>query len=190
MHNIETYTYPATKSKKTITAELDEHVAFETRYESQGHGCTGGIRWDDTTICLTEEEAEKWIKSHDKGWYDCLAVKYQQPISDGKSAKLAELQKKSQEAFDAYIEKDHELYPQTRTSAFIGCSKCGSKLATKLLRSNHCPVCRADLRPDTTLKAIAAAEAKWQKAVKAHQDYINTHNKKELYWLVKIEYHT
>ena len=61
---------------------------------------------------------------------------------------------------------------------------------SQYLSGNFCPICHADLRPESTLKSIATAQNKWKKAQRERENYINTHGTKEINWLVKIEYHT
>lgn len=78
---------------------------------------------------------------------------------------------------------------------YIGCRHCGSKIARKHLRNNNCPVCGADLRPESTLKAIASAYDSYNKANNRLQEEIKKENAKkrdkaEIRWLVKVEYHS
>ena len=186
MHNIEYYDYKETVNKKAIQAELDDYVEHKTWEE--GGGDTAGIRWNDNVVCESYDAAKKWIEKHDQGWYDCLAVKYLSPVTN--RLDLKEYDDKVKEAYNVYFKRDKAIYPKTRTSEFIGCSKCKSRLATAMLRGNFCPVCGFDLRPESTLKAIETAINKWKKAQEARQEYINKHSKKETRWLVKIEYHT
>ncbi len=187
-HNIEHYDYHENVSKNQVQKDLDTYVSHCTWQE--GGGGIDPIRWNDF-ICEDYDSAVKWIEKHDKGWYDCLAVKYKEPIrTKEKSAKVIELEKKVSETGKLYNDRCNVLYPKTRTSEYIGCGKCGSRLASKYLNTNHCPVCHADLRPETTLKAIAAAKAKWNRAQDSLFEYIKNHSKKEIRWLVKIEYHT
>ena len=186
MHNIEHYNYPEKVNKKEVQAELNDYVSHETWQE--GGGGIDPIRWNDY-VCSSYKEAEEWIKKHDKGWYDQVAVKYYSPIKT-KTAKVDELEVKILDSYRIYTERNNACYPKTRTSEFIGCSKCKSRLATKYLSGNFCPVCHADLRPESTLKSIIAAENKWKNAVKMREEYIDKHSKKEIRWLVKIEYHT
>ena len=186
MHNIEHYNYPITANKNEILAELSTMVEHETWRE--GGAGIRAIRWNDF-VCQNYEEAEKWIESHDKGFYDQLAVKYWSPMPF-RNEKTKELSQKIDEANKEYYAKNAELYPKTRTSEFIGCGMCKSKLATKHVKSNFCPVCGKDLRPETNLKRIAAAKTKLENARKKYNEYIDKHAKKELRWLVKIEYHT
>ena len=186
MHNIEHHDYKENVNKNEVWAELNDYVEHCT-WEEGGNGIER-IRWNEH-ICNSYEEAQEWIKQHDRGWYDQLAVKYYSPVAQ-KSAKIDELNNKIKETYDIYSKRNNACYPKTRTSEFIGCGKCKSRLASQYLQGNFCPVCRADLRPDTTLKSIASAKAKWENAQKAKKDYVDKHSKKEIRWLVKIEYHT
>lgn len=73
-HNIRHLSYHCSVSQRKVQNSLDDFVASE----DYGEGATGlpsPIRWIDY-ICKNREEAEEYIKSHDRGWYDSLAVKY------------------------------------------------------------------------------------------------------------------
>ena len=187
MHNIEYYDYRENVDKKAVQADLDEHVSHET-WQEGGAGLEP-IRWNNY-VCKNEEEARKWIEEHDSGWYDQLAVKFYDPIRGEKSPKIDELDARIQETYKVFRDRSNVIYPKIRTSEFIGCSNCGSRLASKFLNRNTCPVCNKDLRPETMLKSIEAARTKWQKAQENKKEYIEKHSKKEIRWLVKIEYHT
>lgn len=186
MHNVEHYDYNERVNKKEVQAELSDYVSHQTWAEG-GSGIEP-IRWNDF-VCKDYEEAKKWIELHDKGWYDQLAVKYYSPICT-KSAKTDELDKKIMDAYKVFNERNSVCYPKTRTTEFIGCGNCKSRMATKYLKGNSCPICHTDLRPETMLKSIAAARTKWENAQKNKAEYVDKHSKKEIRWLVKIEYHT
>lgn len=184
MHNIQHYIYQENVDKKKVFAELQNYVEHECWQEG---GSLDHIRWETYPVLESQEEAEKWIEKNDRGWYDNLAVRFKRPVRTNMPTKFDEKIKK---AYENYSSKNSVVYPKTRTSEFIGCAKCKSKLAREHLNTNFCPVCRADLRPETTIAAIKAAEAKWRKVQQEKTDYINKHAKKEVCWLVKIEYHT
>ena len=186
MHNIEYYTYPEKSDKRKIYRDLNDYVEYETRHE--GGSSLENIRWNDF-VCSSYDDANDGIKNHDRGWYDQLAVKYMSPVEQ-KSKKLDELDSKIKEAYEVYAKRNAVVYPKTRKSEFIGCGNYKSRLATRHLTGNFCPVCRADLRPETTLESIAAAKNKWENAKDNRANYVNNHSKKEINWLVKIEYHT
>lgn len=82
-------------------------------------------------------------------------------------------------------------------SAYVSCKNCGSKLASSYFGGrlgNNCPICGADLRPESTLTAINNAKANAEKAKKelrVEEKKINNKSKKnaKVVWLVKTEYH-
>ena len=187
-HNIEHFTYPEKVDKNKVQKELDHYAAMEDWQE----GCTGlyrKIRWIDGRVYGSYEEAEEVIKKLDRGDYDQLAVKYDE-YHKPKDDKSTELANKLLAAGDEYRKRDFAVYPRSVTSAFIGCKKCGSKLAREYLRTNSCPVCRTDMRPEYILKSIQAAKNKMERVQKEVSDYAKRKGTKEIMWLVKIEYHT
>ena len=188
-HNVEYFNYPEKVDKKRVQQELDNYAAAQDWQE----GCQGpyhDIRWLDGTIYANYDEAEKAIEKMDKGNYDQLAVKFCYSNTVFTDAKRQELDRKRSEAITEARRRECKVYPKTLSSAFLGCKKCGSRLKISYLTSNFCPVCKEDLRPEYILKSIRAADAKLESATKKLCDYIEKHSKKEVRWLVKIEYHT
>lgn len=72
-HTIQHYDYPVNVDKKKVEQELANYVAKRC-FQEGGH--LSKIRWIDSEPCANEDEAYKKIESLDKGWYDCIAVKY------------------------------------------------------------------------------------------------------------------
>lgn len=189
MHNIEYRTYAENVNRDWVQKELDHYVAVADYQED----CTGlgkAIRWlDGIAICGDRQMAETVIEQNDRGWYDCLAVKYLEPVRSFNDKKLEQLQQKRRDALDAYHKKD-AVWVRGLKAEYVGCRKCGSKMKREYIRTNRCPLCGSDLRPESTLKAVEVAKTKADKAVGACEAYVNTKAKKEVKWLVKIEYHT
>lgn len=190
MHNIDYRSFPENVDKKKVKAEIDDYVAHED-WQEGASGLSSPIRWYETTPpCADYDDAKAFIDAHDNGWYDNLAVRYfkHNPVSGNKKK---ELEDKVNLAREKSNRLSSALYPQTLKSEFIGCKDCGSKLARRLLKTNFCPVCRADLRPETTLSAIRAADEKLKKAQDALCTYVKAHRTvNKIMWLVKYEYHT
>ena len=184
-HNIEYRDYKENTDKKKIYEELNNYVEHAT-WQEGGSGIDH-ISWNDH-VCESYEAAKDWIEKHDKGWYDCLAVKFERPIRGTYDTK--KFDEKIRETCAVCTERSSVIYPKTRTSEFIGCDKCKSRLARTYLNRNYCPVCGNDLRPESMLKSITTATEKWKKAMMAKDEYVRKHSKKEIRWLVKIEYHT
>ena len=77
---------------------------------------------------------------------------------------------------------------KNRKSEYIGCPKCGSKLFREYLKAEFCPLCRTDLRSQTTLEALANFDKRREKV----QDQLEAEKEKqngEVRWLIKYEYH-
>lgn len=73
MHQVCIWDFPSKKSKNAIYKECDRYATFNGDYNS---GLAGsGMRFNDT-ILKNREEAERWIKLNDSGWYDNLAIRY------------------------------------------------------------------------------------------------------------------
>lgn len=189
MHNIEYFTYDENVKRDWVQKKLDHFVSCET-YQEGGHGLGQNIRWlESVGVCENYDEAEQCIKDHDRKWYDQLAVRYYEPARGFTDKRVEELRAKERAACDAYHAKDC-VWANGLKAGFVGCRHCGSKIRRELLRTNRCPVCTKDLRPDTVLKAVQTAKERWEKAGKTVDEYINKHAKKTVKWLVKIEYHT
>ena len=187
-HNINHYVYPRFVNKKQVQKELDNYVAHED-WQEGCRGLTQPIRWLEDKVYGSEEEAHEAIKRLDRGWYDQLAVLFQQneePHDD----RIRALRVKCAEAGDEFRRRDQLLYSQAVKSAYIGCKQCGSRLARNYLKVNSCPVCHAELRPEHMLKSVSAAKAKWEKAKQDVEEYKKKKGAKKVCWLVKIEYHT
>ena len=192
-HNIRHAVYPEDVDKKAVESEWNEKVKHIC-YEEGGGGLLHSIRWLDH-ICKDEEEAEEYIKSHDKGWYDQLAVKFREYPKLEPSKTLLTLRKRrtaEQEKYSSYV-KAHSV--STFKAEYIGCPQCGSKLKKELLRGDWCPLCRAELRSKTTNETITRYSNKiceLDKQIRAEEKKMEEKNIKntKIKWLVKIEYHT
>ena len=75
-HNIRYLDYHCSVSKKAVQKSLDNYVAHED-YDEGAVGLPNPIRWIDH-LCKNSDEAYEYIESHDRGWYDSLAVQYKQ----------------------------------------------------------------------------------------------------------------
>lgn len=192
-HEIRYGTYPLNCNKAGVQADWDEVVGHED-YQEGASGLPSGIRWLDVTL-PSYEEAKEYIEKHDRNWYDCLAVKYLDFSKVPPNKKVEELAAKVLTLTNRYREKMNEFHFANVKSEFIGCKTCGSKIARKHLRGNRCPVCSADMRPESTLNSIAAAKAAVEKAEANLAEEKRKYQKKcedkaEVKWLVKVEFHT
>ncbi len=189
MHNVILWDYSINCNKREVQAECDHYAAMEDWQE----GCSGvePIRWLENEVCLTRDDAEKRIDELDKGWYDCLAVKYRVPKT---SKTLKNAKQRSRQANQALTELKSKLEDELKNakSAMIGCKSCKSSIARKYLKTTRCPVCHAELLSPTALGRIESAKARLDKALGAviEAEKANSKKSSEMRWLVKFEYHT
>lgn len=78
---------------------------------------------------------------------------------------------------DDFIET-HSIH--RRSSTYIGCPECGSKLYLGYIKGEKCPLCNTDLRPKSTIEKIKWYDKKTKECRK----------NKEKCWLAKIEWHS
>ena len=190
-HNIKYFEYKEDVNRKKVEASLDKFVAHEDREE----GCCGlnsPIRWiENCGVLDSYDEALDYIKSHDKGWYDSLAVRYRQ-FDGKKTASLKKAEEKACVAKKKYIDLTNRFHFADIKADFIGCRNCGSKISRKHLEDNRCPVCDSDMRPPSTLDTIERYQANLHKAnaLLLEEQKKNLAKNGKKMWLVKIEYHT
>lgn len=186
-HNIEYRTCPENVDKKKVEADWNAYAAKADWKE----GCSGlynPIRWLPI-ICDSEDDAYEAIRREDSGNYDQLAVRFRR--ADAPTARLKELRQKLQEAQNALFTLDRDIHYSHTTTKFVSCKKCGSSLARGYIKSNFCPMCHTDLRPQTVKDKVKKANEKVRKLEQQIREEERMANKKgKLFWLVKIEYHT
>lgn len=188
-HMIEHFSYKESINKKSILNELDDYMRKAT-WQSGGDSLNM-IRWYDNTICPDYDSAIQFLEENDRGWYDNLAVKYKKLDNSKSSKKLDDLNLKYKEAYKKYHDLTTKVVFKEFKSQYIGCKNCGSKLNKDYLNTNFCPLCKHDMRSDTTLNQISSLEKK----VKDIELQLKEEKRKlaekhgKVYWLVKIEYH-
>lgn len=193
-HNIAHFDYPENCNRKNVQHECDTLAKMEDWQE----GCSGvnPIRWlDNVSVQDDYDEAKKYIETHDKGWYDCLAVKYYdtsklKPSANAK--KLAESVASAQNAYNTLREKVISDFFGTK-SEYIGCKECGSRLSKAYLKRPSCPLCGNSLLSETASNRLEKAKAKIAEYEKRRSEAVKkdaAKAKKDVRWLVKIEYHT
>lgn len=188
-HNIIHEVYPENVDRNKVQRDWDNYAAHADREEGCG-GLSQKIRWLDGHICDSQEEAEEYIQRNDRGWYDQLAVRFRALKED--TAKIKHLRERASAAYKRAADIRNDIHYSHCESAYIACRYCGSRLATKYIKSNICPLCGKDLRPTTVLLRQERAEI----MARERQDKLDAEIAKEskkndnIKWLVKIEYHT
>lgn len=154
-HNIIHEVYPENVDRNKVQRDWDNYVAHADRGEGCG-GLSKKIRWLEGHVCDSREEAEKYIQREDRGWYDQLAVRFRALKED--TAKIKHLRERAFAAYKRVADIRNDIHYSHCESAYIACRYCGSRLATKYIKSNICPLCGKDLRPTTVLLRQERAE--------------------------------
>lgn len=188
-HSINYFTFKESTSKNVIMAEVSRESVFEGDY----HKPIEKMEWHDNKVFDTQEDAQEWIEQQG-GFYRQIAVKFKGTENYVPSKTLTGLREKYKNAYTAYIDLERKFHFEGLKSATVSCKNCGSRIAKNYLHSNICPVCRTDLRPESTLKRISALREKADKlrkqvAEREKAEKRTSCKNSKTYWLVKIEYH-
>lgn len=198
-HAIEHAVYDEKVNKEKVQKHWDSIAAHEGYRE--GITCLPSkIKWHEH-ICNSREEAEVYIREHDNGWYNQLAVKFRDTesipkISAVKERLLKQIQNYREKAFE--YDKAHVITAQK--AEFISCPQCKSKLAKAYMgkttgRVNSCPVCgMKDIRAEYILNQLKSYDdkiQKWKAELKSEEKKLaqKVADKAKIMWLVKVEYH-
>lgn len=186
MHNIHYFDYELGANKTKIQKSLDDYAE---RRSDGGCGLPNRIEWTSKKFDSYEKAMEYIDSRH--GWYEQIAVQYLDTDSAKKSAKALEIEKRVKELTDEFMTRKNTFHFKDVKSEYIGCKHCGSKISSKYLNSNFCPICHSDMRPPTALNRIENSRKKLKDAEKRLNDEIMKQKSKMKYrWLVKIEYHS
>ena len=186
MHNIDYWSVEEKCDRGAVLCDIED-VA-----RRNGDGYSGPLKWHDEVSPLkNREEAEKWIQAHAKGWYDDHAVRYYDYSRAKITKKIEEMQKKNAELGLKIAEYQKKHSVKNFKANFIGCDKCGSKVARVYLRSDKCPVCGDDLR---SVGVIAGENELYHKRAvlleKIKEETEKQEKNRDVRWLVKFEYHS
>lgn len=155
-----------------------------------GDGYCSRLNWRDNLAPFSSKaEAEMFVESFD-GRYEDIAVRFYDYSGATKTSKIAECETKITELVNAKKEYIAEHSVRKFQAKFIGCQKCGSKIAKDYLRGESCPVCSKDLRAESTLKKISWYGVKIAELYERIEiEKMKQKNKAKIKWLVKFEYH-
>lgn len=186
-HAINYDVFEENTSKSEIYSSVNNAAVAEGDY----HTSLPSIDFKD--VCFNSiEEAHQYIDNLG-GFYRQVAVKFKK--NDGKYSKtLTDKENQLKKARVDYNSLNSKIHYAECKSEYIGCKHCGSKLARKYIKSNNCPLCHSDIRPDSTIKRLDNMTAKIKKLEKEYGEQKRAEDKKKAskgktYWLVKTEYH-
>lgn len=197
--------YIIVNKKENIWAEAEDFAFYNTdREENPSGSYHGTLTIHNDILCDSYDDAVEKINSLDRGFYDDHAVRFYDTSDIRNSPKLTKIQQQITDTVQKkreYIEKNHIGY---RTSEFIGCLNCKSKISRKhyythngevvTQKSYNCPICGEDLRSNTVKNRIESFDNKineYKKKYKATEKELakKCRNKANIKWLVKVEVH-
>lgn len=142
------------KAKEYIRQRVRENADLE-EFPNMGNRLNPIKVKELTELPCSFEEAEE--KADEYSWNRNYSIVI--PFLDVQKVKETSKMKKIKERIEAE-EKKYEEYAAkhsvlTFKAAYISCPMCGSKLNREYLKNDMCPICRADMRSDTTQKTLA-----------------------------------
>lgn len=196
-HAISMLTFPAEMKRDRIQAECDMWANDTYDRREDGGRCGGlGSKINFKDRLFDDYDAAYEYLEGTTDDYRQIAVKYlvYPPMKPSKTAE--DLDRRITEYRKRINALDAPHYKGVK-QATVKCKCCGSSLATKFCGDtyrNNCPVCRADLRPQSTLDKIANYKATvkdLEKKLKAEVDKQNMKNRKsaKVHWMVCCEVH-
>lgn len=185
-----TFDYPVGTDMAEMEADINEQLLYERGFMEP---VFQGYVWR-RDICLnSREEAEKWLANSanmSRYWRRSnVGIQYisrEREMTKKElalAARIEDIQRKREE----YV-KEHAA--ANTAHAYIGCPNCGSRLSTKHLRDNRCPLCRAELRSETILSTIKRYDERLEEACKAYTEEKNRPkrgDKVTKMWLINAE---
>ena len=195
-HACSILTFPEKMSTREISKKCGEWATYNCDIQERG-----GRGYDYLDVNFTSkvfdsyEEAENYLVDS-FGNYRELAVRYKKYPKIKENKAIADLDRRIAEYNARCYELNKPHYANV-TQKTVKCKKCGSSLATEYCGEtyrNTCPVCRADLRPESVLKKIEDYEKTIQDLKNRKRNEEKKQNQKnaskaELMWAVACEVH-
>lgn len=154
--------------KKASITEIKDAFQRQVSEDSSTNGHRSGYSGDFQTVrgvdfghlgqvFPTYDDAFEYCMKHAKKWENAIAV-YYASVDIKKNAKLTKLSKQTKvtrELLQTW--RDVKL---DKSNAFKTCTNCKSRLATKHIPWNECPLCKTDLRAKRVVNRIAKLQTK------------------------------
>lgn len=189
-------TYEVAKDEKQIWRIAQDFAFYNTDREENPDGDYHGWLTIHTNMqpFETQEDAYNYLQQICTKSYDDHAVPFYAPVEAKTNTKIQELQRRIEETLAKRSELDQKSWVGYRTSAFIGCQNCKSKINKECLRkeNNLCPCCNFDLRPPSTRERLTNYVNKIRelnKRLHLEQTKVNKQTAQTIMWLVKLEIH-
>ena len=156
-HAIAMLTFEENMSKSKIQERCDNWGNSNCNIEERGYALQGlGYSINFTSrIFNSYNEAYDYLDTT-TGNYRQTAVKYKVYPKVEPSSTILDLERRIKEYKNRIAELNKPHYANVK-QATVKCKKCGSSLSTSYCGKtyyNQCPICKEDLRPESTLQKI------------------------------------
>ena len=180
-HEIEIMSFPTSKSLESIKKEI--YLEYNC----------GKIRFIDN-LFANRELAQEYIEKNDRGWYDCLAVKYKHinrnELPQEHQKAMKELDSKLQETEYRLRNLEWNIEAFSLKKDIVECKHCESKINIRHIHSNYYPICRNDMRSQKRHNLLnelnREVDTIKEEIFEKEKELFNKYGTS--YWLVKIEY--
>lgn len=209
-----TYEFSSREKVSSAWASLCEEDAYESGSGAYaGNATTMGrnVRFYDK-LFSSEEEAYEWVISNHRKWGDPYACSFYLPKASGERAKIKiqwlqeKLIQEEKEKVD-WINDEVQTFLE-RSTQFVGCKSCGSKLSRKHFSSSRftslgkqrvyssggrltsygklpeCPLCSHSLLSNSASAKLVKLNERVEKAKKALEEAQKPSPSKEIGWVV------
>lgn len=179
------------ETKEQIIRAAEEFAYYNTdRQENYNGSYHGDLTFKNITFEDIEEAKEYLEKSHER--YRDIAVQYKaySKVSNKSIEKQEKRIKELSEDLQSFSSKPHFA---NHSSKLVSCKHCESKINSEFLKhTNFCPVCRKDLRPQSTLDRIKSKQDKiteLNKKLKLDKKNVQKKAKYKVKWAALVSVH-
>lgn len=196
-HAVDFLSFDTKMSKEAIQNECDQWANDNCDHYETGpgfHGLPSRVNFSNRIFDDYASAADYLDKT--TGNYSEIAVQYRKYPPLKKTAEMQRLFDQEKKA-TLQLEKLNEPHYKGTTVKTVRCKSCGSAIATAYCGDtwrNKCPVCKADMRPESKIQQVKKCEARLlatrRKLTAAEQEANKKQMEKaELCWLVACEVH-
>lgn len=168
--------------------EIDKEIYEESYNEGYPNAVQQRTELLNVSVFDTREEAEEYINNHNFWRKKNVGVRYKNYDSVKPSKKMLDLERRIAETEQKIISygKAHSI--STFKAEFVSCPNCKSKFKRDLLKNDYCPLCRTDMRSNTTLSTIKNYESKVKELKKQYkEEQKKLKEKATTNWLVSFQ---
>lgn len=182
------YDFPEKYSEKAMISEIYESLERERGYYEPHHQKLQLLK--DIPVFKTRDDAMNYINDNSKKYYRNVdvGVRYIDYSNVKQTKAMLDIKRRIEETLEKKKKYEEEHSVTSFKAEFVGCPHCKSKLKKYFLLGEKCPLCRTDLRSETTLITIKNYLSKVEKLEKEYGSLEKELSKKgQVYWLISAQ---